>query len=242
MTEHRSAPSLQASTPIFQHVAEQTAIHLMKYSASELAQMLNINPQLAALNKLRYTHFLDPSPTLPAIFSYTGIAYKKLNATNLQIEQLRYADQHLWITSFLYGLLRPLNGIKNYRLEGGIQLLAYENKTLFEFWKPKLTQVLIDATLADDGVLLNIASAEMKNLFDWKRIKKTIRIIEPSFKVYKNGKLKTIVVYTKMCRGAMARHAIIHQVNTIEQLKTFTYEGFTYNDKESKGDNLVFTL
>ncbi|MFR5270801.1 MAG: peroxide stress protein YaaA [Hoylesella buccalis] len=51
------------------------------------------------------------------------------------------------------------------------------------FWKPRLTDVLIQSVLDDDGILLNLASGEMKNLFDWKRIRKAVRIIEPAFKV-----------------------------------------------------------
>lgn len=239
-----AAPNLALSTtlPQFQQEAEQTSVYLMKYSTTELSEMLQINPQLASLNKLRYTHFLEPLPTLPAILAYNGIVYKRLDAASMSIQQIQYADQHLWLTSFLYGLLRPLNGIKNYRLEGCVQLPEYSNQTMFDFWKPRLTQFLIDAVRADDGILLNLASAEMKKMFDWKRIKQSVRIIEPAFKVRKNGKLKTIVVYTKMCRGGLARHAIIHHVHTIDALKTFEYEKFVYNEQESKGDELVFTL
>lgn len=242
MTDTAPDLALSNTLPQFQHEAEQTSVYLMKYSTTELAEMLQINPQLASLNKLRYTHFLEPSPTLPAILAYDGIVYKRLDAASMSVQQLQYADQHLWLTSFLYGLLRPLNGIKNYRLEGCVQLPEYDNQTMFDFWKPRLTQLLIDAVRADDGILLNLASAEMKKMFDWKRIKQSVRIIEPAFKVRKNGKLKTIVVYTKMCRGGLARHVIIHHARTVDALKAFEYEGFVYNEQESKGDELVFTL
>lgn len=239
-----SAPDLVLPTtlPQFQQEAEQTSVYLMKYSATELTEMLRVNHQLASLNKLRYTHFLEPSPTLPAILAYNGIVFKKLDAASMSVQQLQYADQHLWITSFLYGLLRPLNSIKGYRLEGNVQLPEYDNQTMFDFWKPRLTQLLIDSVRTDDGILLNLASEEMKKMFDWKCVKKSVRIIEPAFKVRKNGKLKTIVVYTKMCRGGLARHAITHHVRTIDALKTFEHEGFVYNEQESNGDELVFVL
>ncbi|MFR5270800.1 MAG: peroxide stress protein YaaA [Hoylesella buccalis] len=41
-----------------------------------------------------------------------------MDAATMTTEQLLFAERYLWITSFLYGLLRPLNGIKSYRLEG----------------------------------------------------------------------------------------------------------------------------
>lgn len=242
MTDTVAVTDLGATQPLFQREAEQTAVQLTRYSADELAEMLHVNPQLAALNKLRYAHFLDPSPTLPAILAYNGIVFKKLDAASMSVHQLQYADQHLWITSFLYGLLRPLNGIKSYRLEGNVRLSEYDDQTMFDFWKPRLTDVLIQSVLDDDGILLNLASGEMKNLFDWKRIRKAVRIIEPAFKVRKGDKLRTIVVYTKMCRGALARHVIVQQTHNPNALKAFEYDGFAYDKQESKGDHWVFTM
>lgn len=242
MTDTAAVAHLDVTQPLFQREAEQTAVQLTRYSADELAEMLHVNPQLAALNKLRYAHFLDPSPTLRAGWAYHGIAFKKLDATTMTAEQLLYAERHLWITSFLYGLLRPLNGIKNYRLEGNVRLPEYDDQTMFDFWKPRLTDVLIQSVLDDDDILLNLASGEMKNLFDWKRIRKAVRIIEPAFKVRKGDKLRTIVVYAKMCRGAMARHVIVQQAHNLDALKAFEYEGFAYDEQESKGDHWVFTM
>ena len=242
MTDTAAATDLSTTQPIFQREAEQTAVQLTRYSADELAEMLHVNPQLAALNKLRYAHFLDPKPTLQAAWAYHGIVFKKLDAASMSAHQLQYANQHLWITSFLYGLLRPLNGIKGYRLEGNVRLPEYDDQTMFDFWKPRLTDVLIQSILDDDGILLNLASGEMKNLFDWKRIRKAVRIIEPAFKVRKGDKLRTIVVYAKMCRGAMARHVIVKQTHNPNALKAFEYEGFAYDEQESKGDLWMFTM
>lgn len=242
MTDTAAVAHLDVTQPLFQREAEQTAVQLTRYSADELAEMLHVNPQLAALNKLRYAHFLDPSPTLRAAWAYHGIAFKKLDATTMTAEQLLFAERHLWITSFLYGLLRPLNGIKNYRLEGNVRLPEYGDQTMFDFWKPRLTDVLIQSVLDDDGILLNLASGEMKNLFDWKRIRKAVRIIEPAFKVRKGDELRTIVVYAKMCRGAMARHVIVQQTHNPNALKAFEYEEFAYDEQESKGDHWVFTM
>ncbi|MFQ9996486.1 MAG: peroxide stress protein YaaA, partial [Hoylesella buccalis] len=55
MTDTAAATDLSTTQPIFQREAEQTAMQLTRYSADELAEMLHVNPQLAALNKLRYS-------------------------------------------------------------------------------------------------------------------------------------------------------------------------------------------
>lgn len=242
MTDAPSAISQQTTVPRFQREAEQIAVNMMKYDVDELVQILKINRELGTLNKMRYTTFLDPLPLQPAIFAHTGIAYKQLHAEQMTNLQLDFAQSHLWITSFLYGLLRPLDGIKSHRLEGYVRLPEYDDLQLFNLWRPLLTDVLIDSVKADDGILLHLASAEMKGLFDWKRVKREVTVVEPKFTTIHHGKQKTIVVYVKMCRGAMTRFVIEKQPRDIELLKTFDFEGFTFDPIESNNDQMVFTL
>ncbi|WP_369796382.1 YaaA family protein [Prevotella sp. DNF00663] len=242
MTSERLYDSRKGTIPMFQQQAEAIATQMMSYSAEELGAMLKINHQLAALNKHRYTTFLEPEPKMETIFSYTGIAYKYLQAGSFSDVELAYAQGHLWITSFLYGLLRPLDMIKNYRLEGSVYLGENGGQRMFDYWKPLLTDVLIDSVKQDDGVLLNVASAEMKHLFDWKRVKREVKVIEPEFMVDKNGKLKSIVVYCKMCRGAMANDVIRHQIKDPDQLKNFEFEGFSYRYDSEDGLHPLFVM
>lgn len=51
-----------------------------------------------------------------------------------------------------------------------------------------------------------------------------------------------MVVYTKMCRGAMTRHILRDRLTDPEQLKAFEWEGFRYDPSASRGDKWVFTL
>jgi cytoplasmic iron level regulating protein YaaA (DUF328/UPF0246 family) len=122
-------------------------------------------------------------------------------------------------------MLRPLDKISLYRMEGNVE---YKGDTIFNFWKPRLTDLLIDSVKADDGILVNLASEEMKSLFDWKRVSTEVKVIEPEFMVQKNGKLKTIVVYAKSCRGAMTRFIIKNRLTQPAELQCFEYEGFHF--------------
>ena len=72
-----------------------------------------IRQQIAAQNRMRYMRFFEDAPKLPAILAYHGQAYKHLKAETLNVNDLNYSRGKLWITSFLYGLLRPLDGIQN---------------------------------------------------------------------------------------------------------------------------------
>ena len=76
---------------------------------------------------------------------YHGQAYKHLKAETLNVDDLNYSQEKLWITTFLYGLLRSLDGILPYRMEGNVELPSGEGQNLFGFWKNLLTDMLIDS-------------------------------------------------------------------------------------------------
>lgn len=229
--------------PAFNSQVMQNVIYLSQFSSEELGRLLKVNSKLAAENYFRYHNFFSEENTgLPAIQSYTGMVFKRLSVKDFSEEDFRYAQEHLLITSFLYGLLRPLDIIKNYRLEGDVRLPERGNISMFDYWKPVLTDFFIDEIKKQGGILVNLASAEMKDLFDWKRVCSEVRVITPEFQVYKNGKLSTVVIYAKMCRGEMTRFILKNRIDNPEQIKSFEWEGFCYNEAESKGDSMVFTL
>ena len=144
------------------------------------------------------------------------------------MDDLNYAQGKLWITSFLYGLLRPLDGILPYRMEGHVELPCGAGQNMFGFWKSRLTDVLIDAVKADDGILIHLATEEYQHLFDWQRVRKEVRIIQPLFYVCKGSDLKIQAVWAKTCRGAMTRFIIENRIDKPEDLCAFSYEGFAY--------------
>lgn len=229
--------------PYFIDEARQNVMDISQFSMEELGRLLKINSKLAAENYFRYHNFFSSEDKgLPAILSYTGMVFKRLAVKDFSDDDFRYAQEHLLITSFLYGLLRPLDVIKNYRLEGDVRLPERGNVSMFDYWKPVLTDFFIAEIKKQGGVLINLASNEMKDLFDWKRVCREVRVITPDFQVYKNGKLSTVVIYAKMCRGEMTRFILKNRIENPEQIKSFEWEGFCYNENESSGDHFVFTM
>lgn len=228
-----------ATKPTFQSQANDNAMQMLNYSVEELCEMLHINRDMALENWKRFRSFHDNSIRQPAAFCYDGMVYQRLAPETLSDSELRYANDHLMISSFLYGILRPLDMINKYRLEGNVILPNNNSKSMFDFWKPILTDWFINKIKADDGILIYLASDEMRNLFDWKRVKSEVKVITPTFKVDKNGKLKTIVIYTKMCRGAMARYIIKNRITNIDELKSFEYEGFSIDDSNEEWNYIL---
>lgn len=231
------------STPQFQAEAIQNALDMSQFSAEELERLLRVNSKIAAENHLRFHDFCSESNVaLPALLAYTGIVYKRIQPQDFTAEDFLYAQDHLRITSFLYGLLRPLDQIKNYRMEGDLKLPEREGISMFDYWKPILTDVFVKAIKAQGGILINLASGEMKDLFDWKRIEQEVCVITPEFQVWKNGKLTTVVIYAKMCRGEMTRFIIKNRIEKPEDLKGFNWEGFNFDAERSTDTHYLFSL
>ena len=213
MAESTSLPIPRTTSPLYGAQAGELAGQLATLSTEELAKILRVNHRIAATNRLRYSRFHDDAErALPALAAYTGIVFKRIAPADFTAGDFEYAQAHLNITSFLYGLLRPL------------------------------TDAFLEKIKADDGILVNLASSEMKRLFDWKRICREVRVVTPEFRIREDDRLKTVVVYTKMCRGEMTRHILKNRIGDPQQLKAFEWEGFRLNPTLSKADDWVFTM
>ena len=223
------ADKVPLSTPLFQPVANQRAAEMACMDIDQLARQLDCSRKLAAENWMRYQHF-HSATTMPALLASNGQAYKHLKAKTLSDEELIFAQRHLWITCFLYGLLRPMDGIVPYRMEHCVCLDTTGGKPIHQFWKDKLTDTLIQSVKADDGVLVHLSTEEYEHLFDWRRVMQHVQVIQPLFYVRQpDGTLKMQAVWAKSCRGAMVRHILQNRITSPEALKTFSYQGFEYS-------------
>ena len=61
-------------------------------------------------------------PALQAILAYTGVVFKNINPKDFTEADFRFAQDHLRLVSICYGLLRPLDLIKPYRMEYDVKL------------------------------------------------------------------------------------------------------------------------
>ena len=241
MRERCRSRGLVPTEPRFLSSAMILLQDMARKNADELSELFTCSPEIAQLNRERYQTMLGgDAEIMPAVLTYYGQAYKHLKADSLSNEDLLWAQEHLWIASCLWGLLRPLDGISPYRMEGGFALPCTGGRKVNEYWREKLTDTLIESALNDDGVLVYLDTEEFRSLFDWKRVVREVKlIIEPEFHVIKNDKMTTPSVWAKTCRGAMTRYIIENRIGNPESLKDFKYEGFALNEN-AKGE-FVYT-
>ena len=215
---------------------------LRELSADDLGDLMGISSRLAELNHGRYRDWSTPFTqhnSKPAVLAFKGDVYTGLQANDFSDDDFSYAQKHLRILSGLYGLLRPLDLIQPYRLEMGTGLDNHRGKNLYAFWGDQITNALAADLSADSsGILVNLASNEYFSSIRPEKL--DARIITPVFKDEKNGNLKIISFFAKKARGLMSRFLIQERVQTPDELKGFTLEGYSYDDTLSDGDILVF--
>ena len=227
-----SDSGLQHTQPEFLSKTTQLVDVMRAYNPDDISNLMGISAELARLN---YERFLEWAPkhewpaTKPACMAFRGDVYQGLMAETFNEKDLAYAQQHLRILSGLYGVLRPLDLIRPYRLEMGTRLQTNHGRNLYEFWGNTIADALVKA--ATDGILVNLASQEY---FKAAHLESTgLAVYAPVFKDFRGKDYKIISFYAKRARGAMASWVIRNQISTPEDLRAFDWNGYAFSKAHS---------
>ena len=216
---------------------------LKKISVSDLSKIMKISDHLAKNTHEMIKKFSceNKNTLLNAIFLFEGEAFQKLNAKSLQKDDLAFAQDHLIILSALYGYLRPLDSVQNYRLDMNNSIKIADNKNLYEYWKDTITDGLNNLLLSQKNkIILNLASSEYIKTIDCKKI--AAKIINVDFLVCKNNVCKNVGIYAKRGRGSLARYIIDKKIDSPEDIVHFNGDGFEYSKSRSTPEQIFFIL
>lgn len=235
------APIEKATTPIFEKDATYLNDILRDLTTNEIATLMNINPKIT-FDVYQYIQSfgMDRAPKKQAALAYNGMVYLGLDSKTFSEKDWEFAQSHLTLLSGLYGALKPLDLIHPYRLEMHTKVVNDKGMDLYAYWKKPLTEYLANQLKKNGNIWLNLASNEYRKSIDKKDLGKDVRIITPSFKQDTPKGYKQIVVYAKKARGMMSRFVIQNQITTIDGLKEFDVEGYSFAPSLSKGDDWVF--
>ncbi len=198
---------------------------LKALSVDDLITLFDVNQKIALQNYERFQNFEENNI---AIFAYTGQQFKHLDATSLEDKSLTYLDDHLFIMSGLYGLVRPFDGVGLYRLPMGVKWDGTLHKNN---WKPIISNYL------EGEVVINLASKEYSDAIDTKKVK----MITIDFMVEKNGKMKKApAMEAKRLRGLMVRKMAEEKIQSIDALKTLSIDGYGIIENLSDSNTLKY--
>lgn len=233
--------------PLFVKQATELIKVLKKKSVGDIAGLMKLSDALAQLNVERYADWkprFTQADSRQAVLAFNGDVYEGLDAPSLSDAQLKWAQQHVALLSGLYGVLRPLDLMRPYRLEMGTRLETGKGSNLYQFWGSTIAEHL-NERLAEmpDGkkgksVVVNLASEEYFKSVDLKVL--NARVVQCVFQDYKNGAWKVISFHAKRARGLMARYIIENKVARPERLAGFDSEGYAWARDASSADRLVF--
>ncbi len=218
-------PKLDPTAPRFADEAKTLAHAAAHLTQKKLSELMHISPALAKLNADRYRDF-DTLPERPAMFAFAGDVYTGLEAKTLDEAAVDYAQDHVRMLSGLYGLLRPLDLMRPYRLEMGTRWAPRKTK-LTEWWGDRIAKLLADDVEAEgSGTILNLASQEYWAAADGK-LPSSIRVVAIDFR--EGEAQKFVSFHAKKARGMVARWLVEHRVDTIEGIKGFDSDGYAYD-------------
>lgn len=163
-----------------------------------------------------YDQYLKVTTKRCAIYNYSGLVFKYMHLDKMSEADLKFLDEHCYILSALYGLVRPFDNIYGYRLDFNML-----QKGKYDMYRPLIHEAL------KDEVLINLASKEFSDVCD-------LPMIHIVFKGAPN-------TYVKMARGEMVSYIVKHRINTIEKIKAF-HQGFIFDEKASDASHLVFNF
>ncbi|TPG22724.1 peroxide stress protein YaaA [Sphingomonas koreensis] len=231
-------PPVQPTAPRFAPEATKLVAAAAKLGKKRLAGLMHISDKLADLNDKRFKGFVD-QPKRPALFAFAGDVYTGFEAKSLDGAAIDFAQDHVRMLSGLYGLLRPLDAIRPYRLEMGTRW-APRRKSLTAWWGDRIAGALAEDVEAEgSGVVLNLASQEY-----WAavagQLPSGIRVIEVDFRDPGPDGPRFVSFHAKKARGMMARWLCEHRVTDAEAMKGFDSAGYAFDPAESTADHWRF--
>ena len=199
-----------------------------KYTMNEMGNLNRTNDKLTEKAYYDYQEFDFNNLNNPAIFAYDGLVFKQFNKDDFN--DLEYLNDHVYIISALYGLLKPLTAIADYRL-----YFDNSDMDLYEFWGDDLYKELYK----NDELIINLASKEYTKTIR-PFLKKDDKFLSLSFKDDKDGKLRSYTAWMKQARGKMLKEIISKKIEDPEDIKKLEVNGYKYDPYNSTENEYVY--
>eukprot|EP00929_Paragymnodinium_shiwhaense_P117497 TRINITY_DN8815_c0_g1_i1.p1 TRINITY_DN8815_c0_g1~~TRINITY_DN8815_c0_g1_i1.p1 ORF type:complete len:268 (-),score=102.12 TRINITY_DN8815_c0_g1_i1:393-1196(-) len=199
-----------------------------KLSAADLKKLMGVSDAIAQKDYERYQQW-DKTPAKAAALAMDGPAFRGLDAGAFSEAEKKKAQDKVRILSGLYGVLKPFDAIRPYRLEMGSKLVNGRGKDLYAFWGDKIAKQLKNGT----KLVVNAASQEYWKSVDQKALGVPVLTID----------FPGPAVYAKKARGLICRFAVTAGCQKAEDLKAFKgtdEDPYVFDASKSSKDKYVF--
>ena len=232
--------SLHLTQPRFLGESAKVNNALKKYSPKKLMKLQSISINLAELNYSRNQNWeaeTDDIYGMPAVFAFDGDVYRGLEISEWADNQEERIQSDLRILSGLYGVLKPFDLIRQYRLEMGTRLKIRRANNLYQFWRKHIAASL-NAEMEEGERLINLASSEYFKSIDLNVLDRPVTHVE--FKDRSQTGFKVMSFYAKKARGMMARYILENNITDLNGVCSFDSDGYFFDKENSTEEKLVF--
>ena len=188
---------------MFEDITSKIVNKIKKVSKQKLQMKYKLSDNLTE-TVFNYYQTFNTSNRYIAFDFYLGESFKAFNYRLLNAEDQAFLQNNVYILDALYGIIRPLDGIKPYRMD-------FTNKDMKPVWKKQINDYLESQK---ENTILSLASKEFTDLIDPKRFK----LYEVSFIDCMNGKCKKVSVFNKQMRGTLLRYIVDHKIVDVNNL------------------------
>lgn len=223
------------SLPVFLNDANLLLRWMQGLSFAEAKKLWRCSDKLAALNFERLRSMELEEELTPALTAYEGIQYQYMAPAVFTQQEWDYVQEHLRILSGFYGVLRPLDGVRPYRLEMQARVEICGDQNLYAFWDSKIYRAVWDR----ERILLNLASKEYAKCVE--------TYLQPSdiyvtcvFGELAQGRVIQKGTKAKMARGEMVRYLAERQISDLAGVKTFSRLGYRFRPELSTEKEYIF--
>lgn len=232
--------ALPATQPRLLGKSSQLLPSLLAMDEQGLKELMGISDGLAKMNHARFRSLgLPLSESSPqcrrSIFCFNGDAYEGLDPGSLSEEALTRLSSGCRILSGYYGLLRPHDLMRAYRLEMGRRPMGIGFHSLYAFWGSDIAKALsLDADAQGAESFLSLASEEYDRAASPQLALIDARPIHAArFESQTDAGRKVISFEAKRARGLFARHLAMGMAEDIEEAcESFATEGWRLDKKE----------
>lgn len=224
--------ALAATEPRLLAKSAALAKAMRAYDAKAIAELMEISPALAELNRLRFLDVDAPlSESDPACrrsaFLFDGDACEALQPESLDASELARLNSSVRFLSGYYGLLRPSDLMRAYRLEMGRRPAGIGAASLYAFWGSSIAGLLAaDAEESGAESVLSLASDEYDKAASaaWSS---PLPLHRSRFESRSPKGSKVVSFDAKRARGLFARHLAKSSPSCmLEAAEGFSLEGW----------------
>ena len=227
------------SSPRFLDEAEEIVSVAREWSETDISQIMNVSAAISRLNVDRFADWSREGDCAAGLM-FDGDVYKELDFITLDELAMSASSHRLRILSGLYGLLRPSDAVRAYRMEMGRKCPGHPAGTLYKFWGTKIAKAIAqDAAEFGTNTILNLASIEYSKGVDGNALG-DLTVVSPRFEEEKGGTRRVIGISAKRARGAMARWVLETGALERKELEAFDIGDYVFDAEASTLTQPVF--